>query len=864
MTAPSAEKPLRLSLLGGLRIESASGSLGPAGQQPRRIGVAALAAIAGPEGISGDQLLALFWPEQDEASARNAKKQAIHALRRDLGARDLFLGDRKLRLNPDIVDVDLWRFNAAIDARDWDAAIAIYRGPLLHGVQSLGSAELEHWLDMERDRAAHRFATAIEAAAGQLAAVGQKKRALDHWYRLATIDPMNGRAAEAIARGLATSGDRNAAVQHAQAHITRVSNELGLPAEPGIAGIVDELSAPVTPLRASFGGGLSFPASKRAIAARQSRRFLYAGIAVALTVGAVLLISRSGATGSVPNPPALAVLPFDNLGPSSDEYFADGLTDEITDRLANISGLRVISRKSAAFYKDSRKSSRTIGDELQADYLLDGTVRWQRNPDGTSRVRISQRLTRTSDDARVWTKVHDAPLGEVFDAQAAIATEVAQALRINVLGAERERLAGKAPTSDMEAHDYVLRAKAVLARNTSERDLLVASQLYRNALQQDSAFVDAWAGLSRAASELYFSYYDRSPQRLMEAGAAAERAVRLDPQSRNAHLALGYYHYYGFLNYERALREFEIARSIAPTDGDVLEAIGFVERRQGHWTSAIAHLERALAADPRAFAKAYVLGETYLKVGRYRDAERALLKSIELSHTGGESYVALALLHLNEGGSVERARVAIVDGLRHAGPVSMMRASMLTVGTMIRVFPTEFSAALQGLDAGDFGGQPEIFYLSRGLACDQMRGERPCGILYDSARAILEPKAASRGDPLAFYHALLSMAHAGMGNSGEAVHQATLAVQLLPTGRDASNGPNVALQLAQSYAQAGKKEQALRELQRILGAPSLFNANLIGIDPVWSQLRDSRSMETLRVAQSGMTAASRVGSDQRR
>src|SRR4051794_10564786 len=107
MTDSGSPLPLRLAVLGGLHVDSATGSLGPAAQQPRRIGIAALVAIAGEEGLSRDRLLALLWPEQDDASARNAMKQATHVLRRDLGAPDLFLDGKSLRLNPRVIDVDL-------------------------------------------------------------------------------------------------------------------------------------------------------------------------------------------------------------------------------------------------------------------------------------------------------------------------------------------------------------------------------------------------------------------------------------------------------------------------------------------------------------------------------------------------------------------------------------------------------------------------------------------------------------------------------------------------------------------------------------------------------------------------------------
>jgi TolB-like protein/Tfp pilus assembly protein PilF len=561
-----------------------------------------------------------------------------------------------------------------------------------------------------------------------------------------------------------------------------------------------------------------------------------------------LLVDGAGSRAVDGQPPSLAVLPFENLGAPTDEYFSDGLTDEVTDRLSSISGLRVISRKSAAQYKNTTKTLAEIRSELGVDYVLDGTVRWQKNPDGSSQVRITERLVRTSDEAQLWSSVHEEPLGQVFAVQSAIATQVAQALQISLLEPERTRLEARAP-KNLEAHDFLLRANAAFAKGQSERDLLIASQLYGRAVALDSTYAEAWAGLARADAELYWSYYDRTLERLESARRAAQRAVALAPDSREARVALGYYHYYGYLNYERALVEFEIARRIAPADGDVLEAIAYVRRRQGHWDAAVRDLDLALTADPRSFAKAYVLGETLLKLGRYEEARSRLEYANSLSPAQPQPYAAMALLHLNSVGDVDAARDAVRQGLRSAGAAAMVRAAMVSSGTLLRTFATDFDAALRRVDQLEFGGQPEMYHLGKALVCDALRGRAQCRANYDSSRAILEPKAASRGDMLAYYHGLLALSHAGLGRAEDAAREGQRAVELLPVGKDASNGPNIALHLAQAYAMSGRREQALRELQRILATPSFFSPRWIHLDPMWITLRDSASLRLLQLAQ---------------
>ena len=842
MAAPPHDASLELSVLGGLRVTSSGGALGPAAHQPRRIAIPALLAVAGEEGLSRDRILAFFWPDQDEASARNALKQALHALRRDLAARDLFLDGPTLRLNPSAIEVDLWRFDRAIADARWADAIQSYGGPLLNGVGSLGSADLDHWLDIERERAARRFASAVESAAAESIRAGDNERALEYWYRLAAIDPLDSRAAEAIARHLAGSGNRSAALQHLQSHVARVREELDLPADPAVAALMEQLGTPAgiarvspPPMTPARGIGPMDGQSTHA-AARTRRPRLWHLLAGGVAVAGVLLMasSQQEAAPTDEEPPTIVVLPFENLGESGDQYFADGLTDEVTDRLATIPGVRVISRKSASLYRGTTKTMAQIRRELGADYLLDGTVRWQKEPNGESRVRVTERLVRTSDDTQLWSSVHEEPLREVFDIQAAIATQVAQTLRVSLLeprgrGDRRER--------NLEAHDFLLRARAAFARGSSERDLLAASQLYDRAIALDSSYAEAWAGLARADAELYWSYYDRTLERLQSVRRAAERAVRIDPQSRDAHLALGYYHYYGFLNYQEALRHFEIARRIAPADGDVIEAIAYVRRRQGLWDRAVQDLTDALAADPRSYAKAYVLGETHLKLGHYEEAKRQLEYAVSLDAGQPQGHAALALLHLNATGDVATARAAVIEGLRSSSGPAMVRAALVSSGALLRIFPRQFDDALRNVHASDFGAQTEMYHLGRAMVCESLHGRSRCRAHYDSARAILEPKAASRGDMLAYYHGTLALAHAGMGNAEAAAREGQRAVELLPVSRDASNGPNIALHLAQAYAMSGRTDKALAELRKLSAIPSFFTPRLVAIDPVWEKIR---------------------------
>ena len=243
-------------------------------------------------------------------------------------------------------------------------------------------------------------------------------------------------------------------------------------------------------------------------------------------------------------PRVVAVLPFKNLGPPGDQYFADGLTEEITSRLAGLSGLRVISRTSADQYRTSAQSVRAIGAELGADYVLEGSVRWARDSGGVGRLRVTPQLIRVGDDSHLWAATYEAALGEVFRLQSEIAERVTTALDVALRAPERAALAAVG-TRNPEAYDFYLRGNEYVGRGTERSDVLAAIDLYQRAVGLDSTFAAALAKLARAEAAMYWFYYDHSPGRLARAKRAADAAVRFGPDLAEARVALGYYYYWG-------------------------------------------------------------------------------------------------------------------------------------------------------------------------------------------------------------------------------------------------------------------------------------------------------------------------------
>ena len=301
---------------------------------------------------------------------------------------------------------------------------------------------------------------------------------------------------------------------------------------------------------------------------------------------------------------------------------------------------------------------RAIGAELGADYVLEGSVRWARDSGGVGRLRVTPQLIRVGDDSHLWAATYEAALGEVFRLQSEIAERVTTALDVALRAPERAALAAVG-TRNPEAYDFYLRGNEYVGRGTERSDVLAAIDLYQRAVGLDSTFAAALAKLARAEAAMYWFYYDHSPGRLARAKRAADAAVRFGPDLAEARVALGYYYYWGHLDYDRALREFEAARRLQPSNSDVLGAIGYVERRRGHWDAAVARFREAIEVDPVSQQRAFDLGDTYLTLRKYPEAERQLDRTIQLAPDWAKPYGYKAMLYLMWKGDRQRARAVI-------------------------------------------------------------------------------------------------------------------------------------------------------------------------------------------------------------
>jgi len=607
--------------------------------------------------------------------------------------------------------------------------------------------------------------------------------------------------------------------------------ERALAKEPGeryatpaeFAAALEGASSSARPVGAGFSGRLW----RRPVALAASGALIVAALALAFA------LANRGEQAAATR--AIAVLPFQNLGAAEDGYFTDGITEEITSRLAMLPRLGVISRTSADQYRGTDKPLKQIGRELGVEYVLEGSVRWEKSPGKVSRVRVTPQLIRVSDDRHLWAGQYDESLEEVFKVQSRIAEQVASALDL-ALQAPHHAALGARPTGDLQAYDFFLRGNEYFNRPGDPAGLRTAQDMYTRATELDPSFALAFARLARSHIWQFHSS-DRTGARLALARSAADSALKLQPDLPEAHLALGQIHYWGELDYERALQEFRTAQAGDPGNGDLAWARGLVERRLGQWDQARVDLRRAADLDPRSLVKSLDLAELHMRLREYAEAERYMNRALELQ-PDSPAYIYQALLIVARDGDLAAAASQVEEGVRRAGAEAIaFWLPQFDVGAaLLPRLSSASRAAVNGLVLARFGTDSAGYYLARARTRRFTGDPRAARVYFDSAARILAERSRARPDDPSL-RASLGFAYAGLGRREEAAREARAAIELRPPSKDTWYGVDMLRSLAVVYATLGEADSAVKHLRTLLSIPSGISVPWLRADPTWDPVR---------------------------
>ncbi|MGE5213308.1 MAG: protein kinase domain-containing protein, partial [Nitrospirota bacterium] len=500
---------------------------------------------------------------------------------------------------------------------------------------------------------------------------------------------------------------------------------------------------------------------------------------VALAAAAGWIVWNSKLTQS-PITTGIAVLPFENLSEDKEHvFFADGVQDDILTKLAKIADLKVISRTSVMQYR-GKQNAREIGDALRVSHVLEGSVRRE-----GAKIHLNTQLIDTRTDTHVWAEEYDRDLSEMFAIQSEIAQKVADLLHAKISAPEKLAIERK-PTADLAAFDLYSRANTLVLRSdnslTQKADLLQAVDLLNQAVARDPLFFDAYCQLAYIHDWLYWDRLDRISSRLALAEAAIQSATILRPDAGETHLARAQNLYWGYLDYNGALAELDIARQTLPNDWRVFYLTGAIERRQGRWEESTRNFERSAELNPRNIEKRTTNAINYTFLRRYADLKSALASTLAafpnyLDTAYWPPYVEF------QAKADTRPLHQMMDSMRATNPTPMPVIAEWWLACALAERDTTAAK-----DASDAHGEKPIdlgseVFLSRsfveGLIARMRKDDGKAEAAFVAARA--EQEKVLQAQPNDSQElGLLGLIDAALGRKEEALREGRRAVDLLP------------------------------------------------------------------------------------
>lgn len=626
---------------------------------------------------------------------------------------------------------------------------------------------------------------------------------------------------EMLADRLPFQGAHNAALMYA------IVNEEPQPLTRFVTGIPDDLQRVIS----------------KSLSKHPAERYQSAADLIADLRRLIRLSSSGNEQAATTRKKMLAVLPFENLGLADDEYFADGITEEIISRLSAVKDLGVISRTSVMQYKGTKKAIRDIGGELGVDFILEGTVRWGKTAQGPSRVRITPQLIRVNEDTHMWSDRYDRVIEDIFDVQSDIAEKVTEQLNVKLGDPERRAIEAK-PTESMDAyHAYLRGYEYSSAPDYTIEAHRLAIQMFERAVSFDPEFAQAYAYLSIAHSGMYFYGHDRSPERITLAKTAIDRALALQRSDPETPLAHGFFRYRCHKDFAGAIAEFEKSVAIQPNHSLAIFMIAMIKRRLGRFTESLEGAKVALRLDPMRSQYPTEVGITALAMRRFEDASAYFDRSISIAPDQYNAYAWYAMQQLFSHGNLKEAhRLLELMGERGYEECYWEWNELLIAERNLNNVLTHINRM-----------KIDVY--------EEQSWYAPKRLLIAEAHSLLGDPAIAEGDYLVSYdHLVAAVASAsddprkrvalaatcvGLKRYEQAFVEAQKAVDLAPASKDALFGPLMLHMKAVVHARAGDHTTALGIIDHLLSIPSFLSAGHLRVSPYWDSIRHLPEFERL-------------------
>ncbi len=573
-----------------------------------------------------------------------------------------------------------------------------------------------------------------------------------------------------------------------------------------------------------------------------------AGLAcLLLALAVVWLLGQKFPSPKIPVPEkSVAVLPFENLSLDPDNaFFADGVQDEILTDLARIADLKVIGRTSVLQYKSGvARDVRKIGKQLGVAHLVEGTVQRSGN-----RLRVNAELVDARTNRRSWGQIYDRDLADVFAIEKEVATAIAGELNAKLSPNEKSEIE-RPITGDIHAFDLYTRANNLLLTASFRDDdgghLRQAADLLNQAVARDPAFFQAYCQLAYIHDRLYFDGFDHTPARLALAEAAIQTAFLLRPDAGEAHLARAQNLYWGYLDYDGALAQLEVARQSLPNDPRIFQLMGYVQRRQGRWDESARDLERAVGLDPRNLETLHQIATNYDLFRSYAEETLVLDRALAVEPNHAETKVIRANVDLDWKADTQPLH-QVIGEIRAGNPAGVR--GIANNWLICALAERDAGAAKNALIA--LGEMPFVdgsvqwnHPLVEGLIARMMKDDAKARAAFTAAREEQEKivQAEPNHGPA---RCVLGLIDAALGRKEEALREGRRAVELLPMERDAIRGKAMIRYLAKIAAWVGDNDLACEQLAIATQVPSGVTYGQLKLMPWWDPLRDNPRFEKI-------------------
>jgi TolB-like protein/class 3 adenylate cyclase/Tfp pilus assembly protein PilF len=630
----------------------------------------------------------------------------------------------------------------------------------------------------------------------------------------------------------------------------------------------DVVGNPEPPAKLKHGKRLRPPAAASERAKRSTNLvalliigFMLFTIAVLAIIFAPAILKQTRARGTTTPAPAasvapsaasipeksVAVLPFENMSRDPDNaFFTDGVQDQILTALAKVADLKVISRTSVMQYKTGTpRNTREIGQQLGVAHLLEGTVQRAGN-----KVRVNAQLIDARSDAHEWAENYDRPVDDVFAIQSEIAKKIADQLQAKLSPTEKSAIE-EAPTRDVAAFDLYTRAKTLLLTTSfsalAAQNYFKAVDLLDQALTRDPSFFLAQCQLAYVHDNMYFLGIDHTPARLAAGDSAVNAAFKLRPDGGEAHLARAEHLYRGYLDYDGALAELEIARRTLPNDPRVFELTGYIARRRGNQEEGLRNLQRAIELDPRNFFTLEQIALSYLNLRRYADEAAVLDRALAIKPDDVDTRVVRALIPFDAQADPRPLRDTI-EKIRAADPEAIKSvADSWVICALAQRDAASAESALRALGDNAFGADAVRLpsAVIEGVIGRMTKNEDKARAAFTAARAVQEKRVQEQpewGPALC----VLGLIDAGLGRKEDALREGRRAVELLPVHKDALNGAHMIEYFAIIAAWVGEKDLACKQLAAVAPLESTsISYGQLKLLPYWDPLRGDPRFEKI-------------------